>query len=150
MPLWLSESDVHASLGMDDLIPAMEKALAAFSAGRVLQPVRTVIEHGRASFFAVMPACDPDGGMMGAKLVTVVPDNPARGLPSHHAAIALFEPVSGKLLAVTDGRYITEARTAAVSAVSVEHLARRDAKVLAIIGSGVQAHSHLDALPRVR
>jgi ornithine cyclodeaminase/alanine dehydrogenase-like protein (mu-crystallin family) len=150
MHLWLSESDVQASLGMDDLIPAMEKALAAFSEGRVKQPVRTVIAQGRTSFFGVMPAYDPDGDMMGAKLVTVVPDNPSRGLPSHHAAIALFDPATGKLLAIADGRYITEARTAAVSAVSVYNLARKDARVLAILGSGVQARSHLDALPRVR
>jgi ornithine cyclodeaminase/alanine dehydrogenase-like protein (mu-crystallin family) len=88
--------------------------------------------------------------MLGAKLLTVLPENTAKGLPSHQAAIVLFDPASGALLAVTDGRYITEARTAAVSAVSVRHLARADARVLAIIGSGVQAHSHLEALPLVR
>jgi ornithine cyclodeaminase/alanine dehydrogenase-like protein (mu-crystallin family) len=87
---------------------------------------------------------------MGAKLVTVLPGNTVRGLPSHQASIVLFDAASGALLGVTDGRYITEARTAAVSAVSARHMARADADVLAIIGSGVQAHSHLEALPLVR
>ncbi len=150
MPLWLSESDVRATLPMADLIEAMQTALAAFSAGRVIQPVRTVMEYGERRFFGLMPALDPDGPMLGAKLLTYLPDNTALGLASHQASIALFEPATGALLAITDGRYITEARTAAVSAVSVRHLARRDARVLAILGSGVQAHSHLEALPLVR
>ena len=97
-----------------------------------------------------MPAYDPASGLVGAKLLTVVPGNLAKGLPSHQALIALFEPESGELLAITDGRYITEARTAAASAVSVRHLARADSRILALIGSGVQAHSHLEALPLVR
>jgi ornithine cyclodeaminase/alanine dehydrogenase-like protein (mu-crystallin family) len=150
MPLWLSESDVHQSLGMGELIEAMQTALAAFSAGEVVQPVRTAVEFGPWSFFALMPAFDPGGKQMGAKLVTVAPDNAAKGLPSHQAIIALFDPATGELLAVMDGRYITESRTAAVSAVSARHLARADARVLAIIGSGVQARSHLEALPLVR
>ncbi len=135
---------------MSDLVDAMEGALISFSSGRAVQPVRSVLEIGERRFFGLMPALDRDGGMLGAKLLTVLPDNPAAGLPSHQAAIMLFDPVSGALLGVTDGRYITEARTAAVSAVSVRHMARRDAKVLAIIGSGVQALSHLEALPLVR
>jgi alanine dehydrogenase len=150
MPIWLSESDVRAALPMRELIDAMELALIAFSAGRVVQPVRGIMEIGPRSFFGVMPALDPDGAMVGTKLVTVVPENTAKGLPSHQAAIVLFDPASGALLAVADGRYITEARTAAVSAVSVRHMARPDAAVLAIIGSGVQARSHLEALPLVR
>ena len=154
MPLWLTESDVRAALPMGELIDAMQAALIAFSAGRVAQPVRTAMEIGTGAFFGLMPALDPDGPMLGAKLVTVVPGNTARGLPSHQAAIALFDPVSGALLAIADGRYITEARTAAVSAVSVRHMARglsrNDTSVLAILGSGVQAHSHLEALPLVR
>jgi alanine dehydrogenase len=150
MPLWLSEPDVRAVLTMGELIDAMEMALIAFSTGRVVQPVRTALGIGERGFFGLMPALDCDGGMLGAKLLTVLPDNTAKGLPSHQAAIVLFDPASGALVAVTDGRYITEARTAAVSAVSVRHMARPDARVLAVIGSGVQAHSHLEALPLVR
>jgi ornithine cyclodeaminase/alanine dehydrogenase-like protein (mu-crystallin family) len=150
MPLWLSESDVRQALSMTDLIEAMQTALAAFSAGEVIQPVRTALEFGPRSFFAVMPACDPAENLVGAKLVTVVPDNAAKGLPSHQAIIALFDRQNGELLALVDGRYITEARTAAVSAVSARYLAREGANTLAIIGSGVQALSHREALPHVR
>jgi len=150
MPLWLSEADVQKSLAMGDLIAAMQPALANFSADCVVQPVRTVIAYQAAAFFGLMPAYDPASNLVGAKLLAVLPGNLAKGLPSHQALIALFDPESGDPLAVTGGRYITEARTAAVSAVSVQHLARADGGVLALIGSGAQAHSHLEALPLVR
>jgi len=150
MPLWLSESDVRAVLTPSDLIPAMESALAALSAGRVHQPLRTAFELRDRCFFAVMPAYDRDHAILGAKLVTVIPENATRGIPTHLAAISLFDPDTGELTAIVDGRYITEQRTAAASAVSVRHLARRDTPVLAILGSGVQARSHLEALPLVR
>jgi alanine dehydrogenase len=128
----------------------MEDALSAFSAGQVDQPVRTAMEIGERSFFALMPARYPGESILGAKLVTVVPSNAARGLHTHLAVISLFDPETGELLAVMDGRYITEIRTAAASAVSVRHLARKDAAVLAILGTGVQARSHRDLLPRVQ
>jgi alanine dehydrogenase len=150
MPLWLSESDVRAVLAPAELIPAIEFALAAFSSGGVVQPVRTAFEIGERCFFALMPAFDRDHAILGAKLVSVVPPNAARGLHTHLAAISLFDPETGELAAVMDGRYITEVRTAAASAVSVRHLARRDAATLAILGSGVQARSHLAALKLVR
>src|SRR5690242_19890136 len=150
MPLWLTESDVRAVLSTSELIDAMESALAALSAGRVQQPVRTAIETGDRTFFAVMPAFDKSGSILGAKLVTVTPANFAKGLDTHLAAISLFDPETGELAAVMDGRYITEVRTAAASAVSVRHLASADASVLAILGAGVQARSHLAALPSVR
>jgi ornithine cyclodeaminase/alanine dehydrogenase-like protein (mu-crystallin family) len=150
MPLWLSESDVHQALSMLELIDAMQIALVAFSAEEVIQPVRTAVEFRPSCFFGLMPACDPGSNLVGAKLLTVIPDNGARGLPSHQAIIALFDGTTGELLAITDGRYITEVRTAAVSAVSARWLARPDAAVLAILGSGVQARSHLEALPLVR
>jgi len=149
-PILLTESDVRAVLPMPDLIEAMEQALAAFSAGRVAQPVRQVVEVGAdRNFFAVMPAALDDAAAVGAKLVTVYHHNDARGLPSHLATIVLLDHETGALTALLDGRYITEARTAAVSAVSARRLARPDASVLAILGSGVQAHSHLAALRHV-
>ena len=136
---------------MDELITTMSGALAEFSAGNVTQPLRTVLEIGAAkSFFGVMPAWLPSQQALGTKLVTVFASNAARGLPSHLATILLLDPDTGALLAVMDGRYITEARTAAVSAVSVQHLARPDAATLAILGAGVQARSHLEAISRVR
>jgi alanine dehydrogenase len=159
----LTEADVKAVLTMDDLIETMGSALQAFSTGAVAQPVRTVIPmEGDHAFFGLMPAfvrahdpansgeaSPPTGASLGAKLVTVVGSNAGRGLPSHLASILLLDPDTGALQALLDGRYITEARTAAVSAVSSRLLARKTAKSLAIIGSGVQARSHLEALSRI-
>jgi len=162
----LTEADVKAVLTMDELIEAMASALASFSARRVEQPVRSVISvDGNRAFFGTMPAfvragdptranfgeaaSGPSGSSLGAKLVTVFEANHAKGLPSHLASILLMDPETGALKALLDGRYITEARTAAVSAVSSRLLAGKTAKSLAIIGSGVQAKSHLEALSRV-
>jgi len=151
MAIWLNESDVRALLPMADLIDAMESALTAFSCGQVRQPVRQVIEAGSGgNFFAAMPAYLEAGPAMGAKIVTVFHQNGARGLHTHQAAIVLLDAETGSLLAIMDGRYITEARTAAVTAVAVRALSRKGARTLAIIGSGVQAGSHLRALSLVR
>jgi len=150
-PILLNEADVRAVLPMPDLIVAMERVLAEFSAGRVAQPVRTIVEVGPdRNFFGVMPAALDDPPALGTKLVTVYHKNHDRGLPSHLATILLFDHSTGALTAVLDGRFITEARTAAVSAVSVKRLARADAATLAVIGSGVQARSHIEAIRHVR
>ncbi|HZB08339.1 MAG TPA: NAD(P)-binding domain-containing protein [Rubrobacter sp.] len=143
----LEESAVGRLLHMEEVISAMEKALADFSSGTVVQPVRTMLpvaEH--QGFLGLMPAYT--GSALGAKLVAFYPRNTS--VPTHHATILLFEPETGELLVTMDGRLITEVRTAAVSAVATDHLARATASVLAIIGSGVQARSHLEALRLVR
>src|SRR5438105_13052486 len=164
----LTEADVRSVLTMDDLIETMASALKRFSAGRVVQPVRTVISVYRDdAFFGSMPAfvraseSEPranfgavnslgdEQAALGEKLVTVFGANAARGLHTHLATIVLLDPETGALVALLDGRYITEARTAAVSAVSSRLLARKGASSLAIIGSGVQARSHLEALAGV-
>lgn len=151
MPMLLSEEDVRIVLSMEDLIAAMRTALEQFSTERVEQPLRSVIEVGlQKAAFAVMPAFVTAPPALGAKLVTVFPSNSGAGLPTHLATILLLDPMTGELVAIMDGRYITEARTAAVSAVSTDLLAREDASVLAVIGSGVQARSHVDAIGRVR
>jgi ornithine cyclodeaminase len=151
MPLLLTEDDVRSVLSMPDLIAAMRPALIEYSTGRAQQPLRTVLELGeQKAFFGTMPASLSHPPAVGTKLVTVFASNHARGLPSHLATIVLLDPDTGALTAILDGRYITEARTAAVSAVSAEALARSDAGVLAILGSGVQARSHLEALKCVR
>jgi len=151
MPLLLDERDVRSVLTMPDLIGSMRAALADYSGGRAQQPLRTVLELGDTrSFFGIMPASLTDPRAVGTKLVTVFPSNHEKGLPSHLATIVLLDPDTGALLALLDGRYITEARTAAVSAVSADLLALPDAATLAILGSGVQAHSHLEALACVR
>jgi ornithine cyclodeaminase/alanine dehydrogenase-like protein (mu-crystallin family) len=146
-PIELDEATVRGLLRFEDVIPLMERALADFSAGRVEQPLRTVIPvdaHG--GFLFVMPAATPEA--MGAKLVTLYPGN--RGVPSHHARISLFRVATGEPTASMDGTAITEVRTAAVSAVATDRLARPDASVLAVLGAGVQAASHLEALRHVR
>lgn len=164
----LTEADVRAVLDVDELIDAMADALNAFSSGTVVQPVRTVVPvSGDDALFGIMPAFvrgadETDRtansgaarslqvrGALGAKLVTVFGANTAQNLPTHLASIVLLDARSGALKALMDGRYITELRTAAVSALSSRLLSRPGAATLAIIGSGVQARSHLEALGRV-
>jgi thiomorpholine-carboxylate dehydrogenase len=144
----LPESEIAQLLRYEELIPAMERALTAFSAGQVTQPVRSVLTVEKDQrFFGVMPAVTPAG--MGAKLVAFFPKNAAAGLPTHLATIVLFETETGHPLAFLDGRLITEMRTAAVSAAVTRYLAPENARVLALIGSGVQAQAHLEALRHV-
>ncbi|HTW46891.1 MAG TPA: ornithine cyclodeaminase family protein [Acidobacteriaceae bacterium] len=144
---FLPEETVRSLLTYEDLIPAVERALVDLSAGKIQQPVRGILwvpQHN--GVFAQMPAVD--GELMGVKLVTFYESN--RTLPTHQATIQLFSATTGEPLVAMDGRLITEMRTAAVSAVATRCLARDDARALAILGSGVQARSHLEALRRVR
>ena len=148
-PLFLNEEQVRQHLRMADLIPAMEKALIDFSAGRVTQPVRSIIHvDPPGGFLGLMPALTPDG--LGLKVVTFYPSNAEHGIPTHMATIFLVDPQTGTPLAIMDGRLITEMRTAAVSAAATKLLAAPDSKILAILGSGVQARSHAEALRLVR
>jgi len=148
-PIFLDEGQVRKHLRMADLIPAMEKALADFSAGKVSQPVRQVIPvDPPGGFYGIMPALTPEG--LGQKIVTFYPPNAEKGIPTHMALIVLNDPQTGAPLAVMDGRLITEMRTAAVSAAATKLLAPNNSKVLAILGSGVQARSHVEALRLVR
>jgi thiomorpholine-carboxylate dehydrogenase len=149
MVIYLGEDDIRPLLGWERLIAAIEAALAAFSTGQTIQPVREMltIEEGRR-YLGVMPAVTQDA--MGAKLVSFYPRNAEIGMPTHHAMILLFRTDTGEPLAAMDGRLITEMRTAAVSAVATNHLAATGTGVLALLGSGVQAEAHLHALRRVR
>ena len=148
-PLFLNEDQVREHLQMADLIPAMEKALIDFSAGKVTQPVRSVIKvDPPGGFLGLMPALTPEG--LGLKAVTFYPSNAERGIHTHMATIFLVDPETGTPLAIMDGRLITEMRTAAVSAAATKLLAAPDSKILAILGSGVQARSHVEALRLVR
>ena len=126
----------------------MEKALSAFSAGRVIQPVRNMLTIEEAKrFLGIMPAVTEEG--MGAKLVCFFPKNAGSSLPTHLAMIMLFRPDTGQPLAFMDGRLITEMRTAAVSAAVTKHLASPECRILALLASGVQARAHLQALRHV-
>jgi thiomorpholine-carboxylate dehydrogenase len=149
MVSYLDEGQVRPLLQWEPLIAAMETALATFSAGKVIQPVRNMltIEEGKR-FLGIMPAVMPDA--MGLKLVSFYPGNAGTPVPTHLGMILLSRPDTGEPLAVMDGRLITEMRTAAVSAAVTRHLAPPACEVLALLGSGVQAQAHLEALSRVR
>ena len=149
MVMYLDEQAVRAALRWDQLIAEMETALTALSQGRVIQPVRNTItiEEGKR-YLAVMPAVAEDA--MGLKAVSFYPGNAGTALPTHLAMILLFRPDTGEPLAVMDGRLITEMRTAAVSAAVTKYLASPDSRVLALLGSGVQAAAHLEALSQGR
>jgi ornithine cyclodeaminase/alanine dehydrogenase-like protein (mu-crystallin family) len=143
----LTEQEVRRALARVDLVALMEDALGAFSAGEVVQPVRSSLLVGpERSVLGLMPAHVASRAALGAKLVTVFNGNHARGLPSHFATILLFDDQTGMLRAVMDGAYITEVRTAAVSAVAVRHLAAAPVRRMALFGCGVQARSHLRAV----
>ncbi len=145
--LILDEAQVRLHLTYEVLIPALEEALIRFSTGASTQPLRSVLgipqHNGR---FGLMPAVD--GGLIGVKLVAVFEDNTA--LPTHQALIHLFSSSTGEPLAILDGRLITEMRTAAVTAIAARLFTPEKPLTLAILGSGVQARSHLRALRVVR
>jgi ornithine cyclodeaminase/alanine dehydrogenase-like protein (mu-crystallin family) len=147
--LYLGEERVRQLLRWEELILTMERALTAFSRGQVLQPVRQMLTiEERKRYFGIMPAVAADA--MGAKLLSFYPGNAGSGVPTHLAMILLFRTDTGEPLAVMDGRLITEMRTAAVSAAVTKSLAPPEVRVLALLGSGVQAHAHLRALSHVR
>lgn len=149
MTRYFSAAEVRAALTYEALIPAMERALIDFSGGRVVQPVRSSIEvPGGDGVLALMPAIY--GRAMGVKVLTFNPSNAQRGLPVYFTAVHLFRAATGEPLAVMDGTALTEMRTAAVSAAAAKLLARADARVLAVLGTGVQARAHIAALRKVR
>lgn len=145
---FLREVDVAAVLSMSDLIPAMEQALIDYSAGRIGQPDRQMLPVAKSGgFFGAMPAV---GDAVGVKLVNFVPGNVQFGLPTHLALILLFKPETGEPLAIMDGRLITEMRTSAVSAAVLNKIAPAKPKTLAVLGAGLQARTHIEALGEIR
>jgi alanine dehydrogenase len=147
--LYLSREDVERLLDVDAMIDALGKALVAFSAGITIVPPRVGIRVSGLGIMGTMPGYVP-GVALEVKLVSVFPGNHEHSLPSHQGLIALFDESNGAPLAVMDGTYITAIRTGGTAAVATRALARKDAKVLAILGAGVQGASHLETLPRVR
>ena len=150
--LVLSEHDVEQLLTYPECIEAMAEALAALARGEVHNPLRSVLRpEGASGFLGLMPAYR--GGAKPAyalKEICLFPGNPARGLDTHLGGVLLHSGETGELLAIMNASAITAIRTAAVSALATRLLARQDAKVHAIIGAGVQARSHLAAIPHVR
>jgi ornithine cyclodeaminase/alanine dehydrogenase-like protein (mu-crystallin family) len=145
---FFSEEQISGVLEWAPLIDVMENALISLSAGEVEQPVRQMVPvPGRDAIIAAMPAV---GEAMAVKVVTLFHENAGTGLPTHQAAIMVFDVTNGTPLAVMDGRLITEMRTAAASAAAVRALAVETPEVVTIMGSGVQARAHAEALATVR
>jgi len=147
--LILSQNEVQELLDLDELLHALAEGFMALSEGKVLAPSRNQLSIPDAGFLLGMPAWQP-GSNITVKLVSVFHGNQQLGLPGHQALMCVFDPATGTPLAVMDGTYITAARTAASAALSARLLAREDARVLTIIGAGVQGQSHLKMFPRVR
>src|ERR671931_1013047 len=146
--LVLNQREVRELLDLDRLVDALADAHAELTAGKTSMPPRiAALVPEREALLGVMPAYLPSAGLA-CKLVTLFPRN--RDRETHQAAIVVFDPDNGTPLAVMDGTYVTATRTAAGSALATRLLAREDAKVLGLIGTGVQARSHARALPRVR
>jgi ornithine cyclodeaminase len=145
--LVLTRADVEACLDLDRLIDALADAHAELSRGDASMPAR-IAAFAPAGLLGAMPAYLPSAGI-GAKLVSVYPGNRAP-LPSHQALIVLFDADTGLATAVMDGTYITAMRTAAAAALAAKLLAREDATVLAILGTGVQSRAAEEMFPRVR
>ena len=149
--LVLNRDEVEQLLDLDALIDALGPAMAELSGGGVSQPQRIAAQvREREGNLLVMPAYLPSSKALAVKLVSVFPHNNRLGVPSHQAIIAVFDPETGAPAAVMDGEHITAMRTAAGSALATRLLARPDANVLAILGTGVQAKAHAVAIPRVR
>src|SRR2546426_12667431 len=153
--LVLNAEEVTRLLPMPECIQVMRDALAALARGEALVPLRMIMRvPGASGFVGVMPgyiAPDDRGeGALGLKAVLVFPGNAKRGIDTHQGAVLLFEADTGRLSALMDGAAITAIRTAAVSGVATDLLARPDAGELAILGAGVQARTHLEAIAAVR
>jgi ornithine cyclodeaminase/alanine dehydrogenase-like protein (mu-crystallin family) len=148
--LFIDGSEVRARLTYDLCIPVVRQAMAAFSRGETKQLLRSVLPLGGGRMFGVMPGALGEGGVFGAKLVSVFHDAAAGGGPSHKGVVVLFDGQDGAPICIVDGGEITAIRTAAASAVATDALARQDATQLTILGSGVQALAHARALVKVR
>jgi ornithine cyclodeaminase len=147
--LVLSRAEVEALIDPDKLREAVARAMADLSAGRASMPARiAALVPQRDGLLAAMPAYLPSASALTTKLVSLFPRNTDR--PTHQAVIVAFDPDNGTPVALMDGEAITAARTAAGSALATDLLARKDARVLAVVGTGVQARAHLRAVPRVR
>jgi ornithine cyclodeaminase len=148
--VYLTRDDARELLDMESCVPLMVDTLKALSRKEATQVLRSVIKLGDRNVLGIMPATMDSMKLAGAKVITVFPGNFSKGLPSHQGVVLIFETETGALKAAVDGDAITGIRTAACSAAATGALARKDAKVLAILGSGLQARAHLSAMRLVR
>jgi len=148
--VYVSEREAEKFLTFEKCIPLMAETLKALSNKEATQVLRKVLPIGSSSILGVMPGVVDAQGIAGCKIITVFPENFAKGLHSHQGIVALFETETGSLKAIVDGGAITAIRTAAVSAAATDALSRKDSRVLALLGSGVQARRHVEAIRHVR
>jgi ornithine cyclodeaminase len=150
--LVLNHDEVAQLLPMKECIAVMREALIALAAGQVHQPLRTIVRPpDAAGVMGLMPSyVGGEQAAYGLKTVCIFPGNPAQGKDAHQGAVLLFSAATGELLALMNASAITAIRTAAVSAVATDLLTREEAGDLAIVGAGVQAHTHLKAMAEVR
>jgi len=146
--LVLSEHDVRELLDMPSCVEAMEEVLTALARGELFQPLRSVARPpGASGLIGLMPAHrSGERGAWSLKEIVVIPSNPTRGLDAHQGAVLLHDGETGQLVALLNASPVTEIRTAAVSGVATRALARKDASRVAILGAGVQARSHVEAM----
>lgn len=148
--LVINQNEVTELLSMESCITVMESVLKDLSAGQAIQSLRQVLPLHKSNLIGLMPGYLQGQEVAGAKIISVFPSNHGSGLPSHQGLVTLFDSSTGVLKAVVDGQKITAIRTAAVSAAATRYLAREDAEILAILGTGEQAKSHLEAMLLVR
>lgn len=148
--IYISGEQVKELLDMQTCIRLMSETLSALSRGEAIQVLRTAMKLEGRNVLGVMPSALLSQNIAGTKIITVLPENLYKGLPSHQGVVVVFEAETGSLKAVVEGNEITAIRTAAVSAVATDVLARQDAKSLAVLGTGVQARMHLEAIRLVR
>jgi len=141
---------VRARLTYDLAIPVVREAMIAFSTGRTKQLLRSIIPLGDGRMFGIMPGALGGDAVFGAKLISVFPDNFAKGVQSHQGVVVVFDPDTGAPACIAHAGEVTAIRTAAASAVATDVLARPDATRLAILGYGEQAATHARALVKVR
>jgi ornithine cyclodeaminase len=147
---FIGAEEVTKRLAMTKCIDLMRELFREISQGNISHKLRMAMPVEQGKLLGIMPGYVPSGNDLGAKIITVYHQNPGKGLPSHQGIVAVFDAGSGSLKGIVDGMSITAIRTAAVSAVATDVLAKKDAKSLALFGSGMQAHTHLEAISLVR
>lgn len=147
---FIDKETVETHLTMEVCVGLMRTTLIRYSKKEADQMLRTAMRIDDSRILGIMPAVDHEQEIAGAKIITIIPENFQKNLPSHQGVVVLFETGTGRLLAVVDGEAVTGVRTAAVSAAATDALARSDAHVLCVLGSGLQARRHLEAIRLVR
>jgi len=147
---WIDREEVAERLTYERCIPIVREAMIAFSKGETLQLLRSILQLGEGRMFGVMPGGMGSGKCFGAKLISVFPENFAKGVQSHQGVVVLFDPESGAPVCLVHAGEVTAIRTAAASAVATDALARKDARRLSLLGYGEQAGTHARAISRVR